>query len=901
MGLNPNFRGSSEEHQVDVNKLRRQVHGVHVDAWQMVRSPMMACAILGVFGLIATMSPTTILFMALLGVPWYWIVKLVPSNAQAKLELRLPTADVPDKLDWGDPRPGRKEPWKARGMFMFGNSWKGNRELWGGITDILTHMLVLGGTGAGKTEQLVSMAYNAVALGSGYAYVDPKASPKLFAQHWIMLRTLGRDDDSRVMNFAVGDEKLVASPAWRSNSMQPFAIGKSEKLKEIPLSLMAGAGGGGNDANAIFSSNGKTLMTALVMALTDLRDAGVIPFSVNDMREFIGPDKFVELVANNEYRKHLAQATIESCESFLKSLGWNPNEKDKSKWGDFSRQYSFAQNYFLEPLSTMADTYRHIFNVPVGEIHMVDVILQRRALVVLLPSLEKSKKEAKSLGQITLAQLRIATAVGLGGGEIMGSYSAIVESSATAARSAFQIIIDEFAAISVDGFAEVFTQGRSLYISATAASQDWAGFKKANEAEAQQILANSKFKFIMTGDDPNDTKKLIQDLAGEVDEIRTSGYQIKGLINYMDNLAASSQRVSRVDMRDIAAQIEGEWHLFFKDKIIRGRGFYAGADPLKGVDTPLFVHHMLMVEKPSLEQLSMKYGAMRELLDFLESERSNTNRIDKRQAGGFVPVVQVFELSAKVEQTNKRILLTRREVAATALAAWLKDQPPFDARAFVRMAMRGGKPVEQGSLVESLVATTDHGAMPAEMAGEIPTPMEAQDPSIPDIPDVPMIGMPPPSEQDLLTDPDYNFVDPIEFDESSIGATSLDGADTPVIEGVDQPFQPRAGLVMTQGEDDDFDMPSARNFLHSAMTALVDDQKRASKAIEDIREINQALASESDQKVASAEETREHLGRATAQVIKEPPYPEPPKPEKIEPAAHRSQLSSWINELKKPG
>lgn len=896
MGLNPNFRGSSEEHEVDVKRLRRSVQGVHVDAWQMLRSPMMACALLALMGVVAFLSPTSILYVSFLGVPWYWIMKLTPANAQAHLDLRLPRADVPDRLDWGDPKPGRKAPWTARGMFLFGSAWRGNRELWGGITDILTHALVLGGTGAGKTEQLVSMAYNALALGSGYAYVDPKASPKLFAQHWIMLRTLGRDDDSRVMNFAVGDEKLIASPAWRSNSMQPFAIGKSEKLKEIPLSLMAGAGGGGNDSNAIFSSNGKTLMTALVMALTDLRDAGVIPFSVNDMREFIGPDKFVELVTNNHYRKHLAPATLESCESFLRSLGWSPTEKDKSKWGDFSRQYSFAQNYFLEPLSTMADTYRHIFNVPVGEIHMVDVILQRRALVVLLPSLEKSKKEAKSLGQITLAQLRIATAVGLGGGEIMGSYSAIVESSATAARSAFQIIIDEFAAISVDGFAEVFTQGRSLYISATAASQDWAGFKKANEAEAQQILANSKFKFIMTGDDPNDTKKLIQDLAGEVEEIRTSGYQIKGMLNYMDNLAASAHKVSRVDMRDIAAQIEGEWHLFFKDKIIRGRGFHAGADPLKGVDTPLFVHHMLMVEKPSLEQLSLKYGALRELLDFLDSPRSNVAQIDTRQSGGFQPVVQVFDLSAKAEQRRQRIRLARRDVAATALAAWLKDEPPFDARAYVRMALQGASAIEQPSFGESLIATAEDGSMPDRLVRNLCAEAPATAPSIPDVPDLPAIGLPPSPEADFLNDPDYSFVDPIAFDGAASDPKELGAALQ------NEGFRPRPGLVITPSEDDDdFDLPGARDYLRAAMTALIDDQKQASKAVEDIRQINEALSLDLDQPLPSLQATRDQLGRATAQVIKEPPYPEPPKPEKIEPARHKSQLTSWIEELKKPG
>ena len=49
---------------------------------------------------------------------------------------------------------------RARGMFYIGNDLEANRELWISRDDILTHMLILGTTGSGKTETLVSLAFN---------------------------------------------------------------------------------------------------------------------------------------------------------------------------------------------------------------------------------------------------------------------------------------------------------------------------------------------------------------------------------------------------------------------------------------------------------------------------------------------------------------------------------------------------------------------------------------------------------------------------------------------------------------------------------------------------------------------------------------------------------------------
>lgn len=688
----PIIRGPSGENLDQVKRARKDVTPLHQMVVGGLTYPQSAAVMILVMGLGSVfVFPAAFVPLLIFNLLLFLMTKYRKANSEAVLPLRIPQVDEPSRIDFNDPKPGHNGNNKSRGLFFIGNAWDGNKEVWAANSDVLTHSMVLGGTGAGKTETLVSMAYNMLALGSGYAYVDPKAAAKLAGQNWIMARSLGRDDDLRFLNFAIGQEEWSASPYWRSNTLQPFAFGKAEGLKEIPLSLMAGGGDKGGGGNEIFSSNAKSLMTALTYGLVDRRNSGKIYFSVSDLREYLNPEKFVELALSSDIQPRSAIA----MKSFLTSMGWKDDGTGDSKydpdnWGDFARQYSYAQNYFMEPLSTMADTYSHIFNVPIGDIHMVDVILQRRIFVTLLPSLEKSKKEAASLGRITLAQLRLATAVGLGGGEIMGSWNAIVETTPTSARVPFCIYADEYAAIAVDGFAEIFTQGRGLYISATIGSQDYAGIKKANEAEAQQIVANAKLKYIMTGDDPNDTKKLIQDLAGEIEEFRSTGLEIGNFMDYKDNKGVSLQKVSRVNMLDIAAQVEGEWHLFWKDRIIRGKVFHAGAEAPKNQkgETPIFVHHFLMVRRPDKKKISSLYGSIAELVDrWTREDGDGFTTIDEaieytkgtrhKDLSGLLEVINSMEheehaeLYQKVSDKNNSI---RREITCAAIQVWAQKE-----------------------------------------------------------------------------------------------------------------------------------------------------------------------------------------------------------------------------------
>ena len=96
-----------------------------------------------------------------------------------------------------------------------------------------------------------------------------------------------------------------------------------------------------------FWSNARCLTKALMMCLSDLRDPGENRIAIEDIERYIEPDVFIELTQSRDISQEAREAAI----NFLLSMGWKPDEKDPSQWGDFSRQYSYAKGYALDVIA----------------------------------------------------------------------------------------------------------------------------------------------------------------------------------------------------------------------------------------------------------------------------------------------------------------------------------------------------------------------------------------------------------------------------------------------------------------------------------------------------------------------------------------------------------------------
>ena len=552
----------AQERKALLRDVRSPVHQL-LDA--LKNGTVQTCCVFGA-GVCLLAFPTAATPFFGLGVFFFLLRCLCVRNERLPFRMPLGLSGT----DKGDPLPGRRGFAKPEGIFFLGNRLQDGKEPWLKAKDVLTHTLLFGTTGSGKTETLVSLSYNALATGSGLFYIDPKSSPKLSMQMWQLARFLGRDDDFRVLNYGTSGKPKGKSPRRLSNTNNPFTFGSAESLTQLLVSLMSASDGN----NSIFADKAQALITGVMYALVDLRDKGFLKLSTSVIRDVLALEKCVELALHPE----LDAESRASIKAALATSGWIAGRELKDQPQSFAEQYGYAQSYFGKALSSLTDTYSHIYGAEDGEVDFADAIMQRRILLVLLPSLEKSPAELASLGKISLSAIRNACAVGLGA-QIEGDVADVLEALPTNAIGIgpYLCIVDEYAAIVTPGFEVVLTQGRGLGIAAIVASQDYAGILEADKKGAQQMVANTSIKIFMKMQDAEKTWELIRGQAGQGTVVRSSGFSVndKSGSTYADTMNTTIEKEDRVELRDLQEQIEGEAHFIFSGQVVRGDMFYA--------------------------------------------------------------------------------------------------------------------------------------------------------------------------------------------------------------------------------------------------------------------------------------------------------------------------------------
>lgn len=285
------LRGLEQNQEQNYAQLLRDTRNV----WQRIRdffanSAAVAMA-MGAFAIVGIVMPALAEIAFLCGILMF-VVALVATR-KLTLPFRMPQRCAAP--DYNDPAPGSNKPRKARGIYFLGNELKSRHELWFANDDMRTHMLVFGSTGSGKTEALVSLAYNALVQGSGFIYVDGKGDNSLFAKVFSMVRSMGREDDMLLINFMTGARDIIGPQKNRlSNTMNPFANGSSSMLSQLVVSLMdSGSSGGDGD---MWKGRAVNFVESLMKILVTMRDAGHILLDSNTIRNYFHLERIEAMV-----------------------------------------------------------------------------------------------------------------------------------------------------------------------------------------------------------------------------------------------------------------------------------------------------------------------------------------------------------------------------------------------------------------------------------------------------------------------------------------------------------------------------------------------------------------------------------------------------------------------------
>jgi len=511
------------------------------------------------------------------------------------------------EIDPNDRHPGTRKAQMARGILNLGNRVSDNAEVWADADLLKTHVFEAGSTGAGKTEGLISMCYNALVWASGYFYGDGKGDVSCFAKHFSIVRAMGREDDLLVINYMTGNADTTKKRTDKlSNSYNPCMVGNAETNIQLVVGLMDASDGKGD----MWKGRAISFISSLMPALVELRDAGLIMLYIGLIREYMPFPKYFELMNNPS----ISQRSRDMMQAYLADVPGYKRDKGENQSGTFLEQYGYQQMQFTRILSSLADTYGHIYNTPQGEVNLKDVVTNRRILLVLLPALEKSRPELSNLGKIIVAGMKGMMGANLGS-KLEGSKLELLDSRATNAPTPFVAVFDEFGYYMPEDAALMWAQARSLGFCLVAAGQDLQAFYRTSKEETLAIISNSNIKIFGKIEDPTDTYDLVQKLAAEAYVSVVDGYEqdIDGLGGYRGAQQARIERVDRIELRDMQKQIEGEVHIIVKGEVIRARVFYAAPKLAKEYR----LNHFLKVLPPDPASLQKLKVNARALIDSL--------------------------------------------------------------------------------------------------------------------------------------------------------------------------------------------------------------------------------------------------------------------------------------------
>ncbi len=558
------------------------------------------------------------LILLIMAIYFLWLI-----SRDRSLAFKLPLGSK--YKDKNNGRGGKKG--NAEGILYLGNVEKTNEEVWFTNNDIRTHFLYLGTTGSGKTEGLKSLVTNAMTWGSGFVFIDGKADTDLWSSLSSLVRRFGRDDDLLVLNYMTGNADIQAP----SNTMNPFSSGSASYLTNMLVSLMPESGGD----NAMWKERAVSLVGAMMPALTWKRDNQEVPLSVRTIRNYLSLNNVIKLSRDDAIPKEVRDGLI----SYLDTLpgfiqdAYDDQGKVKPPGPDTpqyntetaSQQHGYLAMQFTRSLQSLGDDYGYIFDTQAADVDMVDVVLNRRILVVLVPALEKSGDEVANLGKIVSASIKGMMGSTLGS-TVEGDSASVIENKPTHSSTPFMTVFDEVGYYVAEGMAVMAAQARSLGFSLVFAGQDLPAMKKRVREEANSITANCNIKLFGKLEDPTETKEFFEKTVGSAMVTEVSGFQMSGsgdLGAYHDTRQAGVQLRPRASYDGLRGFKEGQAVITFGETVVDCAVFYSNPGFAKAMRVTRFM------SLPAPDETLVKHaGAITKLRDLMVNKTWTAKRAE---------------------------------------------------------------------------------------------------------------------------------------------------------------------------------------------------------------------------------------------------------------------------------
>jgi hypothetical protein len=381
----------------------------------------------------------------------------------------------------------------AKSIMYLGRSVDGE-EIWMDTDQVKTHTFLSGSTGSGKTENLIGMITNSMLWGSGALFIDGKGDINFFAKLHLIAKSIGREEDILLLNFMKGIDEN--DKRFSSHTVNPFGFLSADELNQIMTTMLPKAYGDG----AMWQERAIALMSCIINALVWLRDHDDQPLTISEIRSHLVFKTLIKLEerlmtagAPHKVRSEL-KFYLESLPGFLPEKGSKQGQVTLDQHGYLSMQWT-------RTLTLLCSNYGHILDVWTPDIDIRDVILNRRILVILLPSLERSTSDIHNIGALMVGMIKSMLGQALRT-PVEGGWVEVVDDRITNARYPFMIFMDEVGQYISDGMGLMAQQARSLNIGLVFSTQDFDSLYASNPRETEAIMANTNTKIFMKAENP---------------------------------------------------------------------------------------------------------------------------------------------------------------------------------------------------------------------------------------------------------------------------------------------------------------------------------------------------------------------------------------------------------------
>ena len=376
--------------------------------------------------------------------------------------------------------------------------------------------------------------------------------------------------------------------------------------------------------NAMWSERAISLIGAMMPVMTWKRQNQEMELNVRIIRDYLSLNNVIKLARDEAVPSELRNGVngyLSTLPGFVQDAyddegNTKPPGPDTPQYDTTTanQQHGYLAMQFTRSLQSLGDDYGYIFDPQAADVDMVDIVLNRRVLVVLIPALEKSSDEIANLGKIVAATIKGMMGSTLGS-TLEGSSETVIENKPTHSSTPFMTVFDEVGYYTAQGMAVMAAQARSLGFCLIFSGQDLPAMKKRVREEAQSITANCNIKLFGKLEDPTETKEFFEKTVGSAFVTEVSGFQMSGgteMGSYFDTQQASVQSRARASYDGLRGFTEGQAVVAFGESVIDAQIFYSDPGHAKAMRVTRF-----MALPPTDENLLKHANAITTLRDMM--------------------------------------------------------------------------------------------------------------------------------------------------------------------------------------------------------------------------------------------------------------------------------------------